>query len=107
MKHLHSWIESLMRMMDEKLEERTRTEILEECGRSCLPRSFLRTVQASRHEAEDEKEFLKDLGKVWTYFKRDGDRLYAVYEKCYCPLVRAYPGDLSSSFCNCSRGWIK
>jgi predicted hydrocarbon binding protein len=107
MKHLHKWIERLMNMMEERVDEQTRAKVLEECGRSCLPRSFLRTVQASRQEAENEEEFLKSLSKVWTHFKRDGDRLYAVYEKCYCPLVRSYPGHLSKSFCNCSRGWIK
>jgi predicted hydrocarbon binding protein len=107
MKHLHKWIETLLGMMEEKLEEQTRLEVLEECGRSCLPRSFLRTVQASRHEAQSEENFLEHLGDVWSHFKKEGDKLYAVYEKCYCPLVRSYPGRLSPSFCNCSRGWIK
>jgi hypothetical protein len=61
-------------------------------------------------KAKDLNEFLDKLGKVWSHLHREGENLYIVYKKCYCPLGRAllkdYPGQLSS-YCNCSRGWIK
>lgn len=107
MKHMHKWIESLMEMLDDRVSPDVRIEIFEACGRGCVPQSFIRSAQACKHEAEDDDDFLKRLSKVWGHLKIDGKKVYAVYEKCYCPLVRAYPGELSSTFCNCSRGWIK
>jgi len=61
-------------------------------------------------KAKDINEFLERLGKVWSHLQREGENIYVVYDKCYCPLGRAllkdYPGQLSS-YCNCSRGWIR
>jgi hypothetical protein len=61
-------------------------------------------------KAKDVNDFLDRLRKVWSHLQREGENLYVVYDKCYCPLGRAllkdYPAQLSS-YCNCSRGWIR
>ena len=107
MTHQHKWIKTLMEGLDAQIDEKTRAEVLEKCGRACIPRSFIAKAKACKKGAKDTDEFLDNLGKVWKHLHRDGDNLYIVYEKCYCPLVKAYKGELSPSFCNCSRGWIK
>ena len=107
MTHLQRWVKTLMDGLDAQVDEETRAEILEACGRGCIPRSFIRKAQACRRGARDTGEFLDRLSQRWSHLQRDGDDIYVTYEKCYCPLVKAYSGELSPSFCNCSRGWIK
>jgi len=93
--------------MDKELDEETRVKILEGCGRNCASLSLIKKAQALKARSKDMDEFLDELSKVWNHLKREGDGVYVVYEKCYCPLVGKYPGNLSASYCNCSRGWIK
>ena len=96
-----------MNGLDSEVDQRTRVRILENCGRSCISRGFIKRVQACNKRARNMDEFLDNLSEIWSHLHRDGDKIHVVYEKCYCPLVRAYPGRLSRTFCNCSRGWIK
>jgi len=107
MTHLQKWIVSLMDSLDALVDEKTRVRVLENCGRNCIPRSLVRRAQACKKSAKDNNEFLDRLSKIWSHLQRDGDKVYVVYEKCYCPLVKAYSNKLSPTFCNCSRGWIK
>jgi len=107
MKHMHKWIKTLTESLDKELDEKTRAKILESCGRNCIPRSFVQKAQACRKNAEDVDDFLDRLGKIWGNLKREGNDVYVVYKKCYCPLVRGYSGKLSPTWCNCSMGWIK
>jgi predicted hydrocarbon binding protein len=107
MKHVHRWIESLMGMLDKNVDEKTRIEVMEACGRRCIPQSFIRSAQACKEESKDNEDFLSRLGKTWKHLKKEGKKVYVIYEKCYCPLVKDHPEKLSPTFCNCSRGWIK
>ncbi len=106
MKHVHRWIESLMGMLDKSLDEKTRMEVMEACGRTCIPQSFIRSAQACKEESKNDDDFLDRLNKVWRHVKREGKKVYVIYEKCYCPLVKGHPNRVSPTFCNCSRGWI-
>lgn len=106
MKHTHRWIESLMANMDAEVDEETRVKILENCGRSCIPTSFLKKARSCQEKSEDLDDFLERLGKIWNHLKREGGDIYVKYDKCYCPLVKTFPGELSYSWCNCSRGWL-
>jgi predicted hydrocarbon binding protein len=106
-KHLHRWIGALIEGMDDEIDEETRARILERCGRSCIPRAFVSRVEAQMGDIEDAERAVDRLGELWGHLERVGDDVYVMYEKCFCPLVNSYPGDLSPTFCNCSRGWIK
>jgi hypothetical protein len=104
------WIKSLLDNLDENLDQQTRVKVLENCGRNCCRSSgFYRKAQDNMSKARGTNEFLDMLGKDWTHLKREGENIYVVYDRCYCPLGRAllkdYPGQLSS-YRNCSRGWI-
>ena len=107
MKHSHKWIKSLITALETELDEKTRAKILENCGRNCITHSFILRAKACKKDAKNQKEFLDKLSKVWKHLHLEGDNVYVVYEKCYCPFVKAYPEKLSPTWCNCSRGWIK
>jgi len=106
-KHHHKWLKTLMESLDVNIDEETRAAVLENCGRACIPRSFVERATACKKDAEDLDQFLDELAKKWSHLRKDGDEVYVVYEKCYCPLLKDYRGTISPTFCNCSRGWIK
>lgn len=111
MKTARRWIKSLLDYLDKCVDEKTRVEVLENCGRNCVSSSFVEKAISCRNRAKDMDDFFDKLSEIWSPLQRDGDDIYVVYEKCYCPLGRAllkdYADSLSSSFCNCGRGWIK
>jgi len=103
----HRWIKNVLEGLDTEVDEKTRIKILENCGRKCAPQSLIKKAQTLKKQSETTEEFLKKLSKAWKHLKIEDGHVYVEYEKCYCPLVRAYKGELSKSFCNCSRGWIR
>jgi predicted hydrocarbon binding protein len=107
MKHSHQWIATLLAGLDEETDAETRIAVLERCGRNCITGSMVKRARACRAQAKDEAEFLDKLGKDWKHLQREGDKVFVVYPRCYCPLVKDFPGELSATWCNCSRGWVK
>lgn len=107
MKHSHKWIASLLAGLDEQVDGETTVAVLERCGRSCITDSMVKRAKECRAEAESDAEFLDRLGQIWRHLERAGDEVYVVYPRCYCPLVKDFPGKLSATWCNCSRGWVK
>ena len=80
---------------------------IDRCGRRCVPRSFVSRAKDCNSKSKDVKDFLDRLTKIWHHLQTEGEDVFVVYEKCYCPLVKDYDQKLLPSFCNCSRGWIK
>ena len=111
MKTARRWIKSLLDYLDECVGKETLVEMLENCGRNSISSRNIEKAKSCKNRAKDMDDFLSKLSKIWSPLQRDGDDVYVVYEKCYCPLGRAllkdYADSLSSSFCNCGRGWIK
>lgn len=107
MKHSHKWIKTLMESLEELVDEEAKVKVLENCGRNCISRSMIKKAQKCYENAKNIDDFLDKLSQVWRHLQRDKDEVYIVYPKCYCSLVKDYPGKLSPFFCNCSRGWIK
>ena len=107
-KHSERWITWLIAAMDECLDEETRVRILEQCGRQCQSQSFIRKARKIYEKTESLDEFLNEFGQVYEKLHREGDTVYIIYPKCYCPIVNKIPqGKLSATYCNCSRGWAK
>lgn len=107
MKHSHKWIATLLAGLDEEVDTGIKVAVLERCGRTCITHSMVKKAKSCRAEAKDEAEFLDRLGRDWKHLQREGDEVFVVYPRCYCPLVKDFPGKLSASWCNCSRGWVK
>jgi len=92
--------------LDSQLDEDTRVKILEDCGRSCTPRSLVEKLKSVWGDTGNVDDFVDEAAKAWKHLRREGDGVYVEYERCYCPLVKDYAGELSDSWCNCSRGWL-
>ncbi len=107
MKHLHKWIGTLMASLDQNLDEETKVKVLETCGRACITQSLIKKAKACNEKAKDVNDFLDKFSKMYSHLQKEEGNVYIVYPTCYCPLVKDYPGELSPSWCNCSRGWIK
>jgi predicted hydrocarbon binding protein len=110
MSNANSWIKSLLDNL-ESLDNETVVKVLEDCGRSCCRSSgYYKKALDSMSKAKDVNEFVDRLGKAWSHLHREGEKVYVVYDRCYCPLGRAllkdYPNQLSL-YCNCSRGWVR
>jgi len=105
-KFVHNWILSLMENMDEHLDEEAKINLLEECGRACAERH-------AKAEALKQKGNLDGwLGvfKRWVgseNVRREDNTVRLTYRKCLCPLVQDRPPLMSTTYCNCSRGWLK
>jgi predicted ArsR family transcriptional regulator len=102
------WIISLIDGLDKHVDAETRTKILEQCGRQCQSQSFIKKAKAIYQKSKDINDFLDKLQQVYKHLHREGDKIYLIYPKCYCPQVNKIPkGKLSWTYCNCSRGWAK
>jgi len=107
-KHSERWIAWLIAALDEHVDEGTKVKILEQCGRQCQSESFVKKARKIYEKSEDTAEFLENFGKVYKNLHREGEKVYIIYPKCYCPNVNKIPtGKLSATYCNCSRGWAK
>ena len=102
------WIACLIAGLNEHVDEETRAEILEQCGRQCQSQSLIKKARSIYENSRNIDEFLEKLGQLYKHLHREGDNAYIVYPKCYCSQVNKLPeGKLSGTYCNCSRGWAK
>jgi predicted hydrocarbon binding protein len=105
------WVETLMSTLEILVDEDTRAELMEPCGRACaLHHGDIEKARAIRHSAKDVDELVERLNQqiLWCgSWVRDGDTITSVCERCGCPLVREGLVKLSPTLCVCSRGWVK
>jgi hypothetical protein len=102
------WIATLIDSLGNNVEEETLAGALEQCGRQCQSHSFIIKAKEIYEKSRDMDEFLQKLSKIYKHLKREGDKVYIVYPRCYCSQVNKIPkGKLSGVYCNCSRGWAK
>lgn len=107
-KRMQRWITTLIESLDEHVDERDCKEALEQCGRACIPRSTVRKAKALYEESEGLEDFLERYAGVNEHLHVEENGVYMVYPRCYCSLVNKIPqGELSATWCNCSRGWVK
>jgi len=105
---MERWIIHLIAGLDEHIDEKTRAKVLEQCGRQCQSRGFVRKAQGIYQKSKNIDVFLDEFGKVYKHLHRDGDKVDIIYPKCYCSHVNKIPPrKLSATYCNCSRGWAK
>jgi predicted ArsR family transcriptional regulator len=102
------WIITLIAGLNEHVDEKTRAEILEQCGRRCQSQSFIKKAKSIYQRSKDVDAFLDALRQDYKHLHREGDATYIIYPKCYCSQVNKIPKEqLSAAYCNCSRGWAK
>ena len=106
-KRMERGIIRLIPGLDEHVDEETRPRVLEQCGRQCISQSFIKKARGIYERSKDVDEFLGKLAEDYKHLHREGDEVYIVYPKCYCSFVnKIAPGQLSATYCNCSREWV-
>ena len=107
-KRMERWITCLIDALNEHIDEKTRAKILEQCGRQCQSQNFVKKARSIYKRSKNIDEFLNEFGKVYKNLHKERDNVYIIYPKCYCSFVNKIPPEkLSSTYCNCSRGWVK
>lgn len=114
------WVEGAMDRLDALVDERTRIQIMENCGYNCaeVNSGAIDEAVARRRKYESVDGFLEAEQQnpmKGTGLVREGDMLYQVYRpqelgvRCYCSLVRNLPADekISLTYCHCSKGFVK
>lgn len=109
-------IRRIIGQLDSKLDQKTREEIMENCGREC--HNAYRKDWDRKHTPEEIAGFLKYM-KEHFQFEEAGDEtiVYFKYTQnprglkttdgyCLCPIFEVPPKDLSPTFCHCSVGYV-
>jgi len=101
-----NYIRTLMENMEKHLDEKTRTNLMEDCGRACAHRGPL-FAQAQKYKG-DVRGFVQDMAKLVGKENAvlDGDTVRWSYPRCYCELVAEGPERLPGTYCFCSVGWV-
>lgn len=94
--------------LDEYVDEEACKLILERCGRDCIGNSTVEKARKVFMKSESLEDFLEKYSKVNEHLHIEDDGVYLVYPECYCPTMKNVPpGQLSATYCDCSRGWAK
>ncbi|MCP4154162.1 MAG: hypothetical protein GY757_40930 [bacterium] len=104
---ISSWTESLMLIMDENLDEKTKTKILMACGRKCCERTFKPIAEKYKGNLKGMLAFFeKGWAEKVTFDEKKGHII--IYgkklNKCFCPLAAGKQTFKTGTFCLCSKG---
>jgi hypothetical protein len=111
-----TWAGRFMRVMDERLDEKTRRGLMEANGRACASGAYGPPDPAKVVSVD---QFVAGLAQHVgpENARREGDVVYFNYKGnpaglrvadgyCLCPLVEDGPADLSPTYCHCSVGYV-
>ena len=109
---MKKWLRTLMVALDKEVDEKTRTRLMEYCGRACAEHhKSIEIVKKLQRKIKDFDELLDKLNQQKGFWCgkwiKEGKIIYSVCQECGCPLVKAGLVDKSSTFCQCSLGWVK
>jgi predicted hydrocarbon binding protein len=113
-----SWMKGAMERLDKLVDEATRFKIMENCGFSCakMNKGAIEKAVARRKNFRSADEFIEAEQKKptkGTKLVREGNILYQCYTpqsygvRCYCEMVAAAEGEVSPTYCHCSKGFVK
>jgi len=116
------WVKEAMDKLDTLVDEKTRFQIMENCGYNCsvVNKRVIEKAKARRNKYKSINEFLEAEQRnpmTGTRLERNGNFLYQFYMpqlytrpmRCYCSLLRGLPADekVSLTYCHCSKGFVK
>lgn len=117
-----NWVKGVMERLDTLVDEKTRIQVMENCGYSCavVNKRVMEKAKARRKKYKSIDEFLEAEQRnpmTGTRLVREGDVMYQFYTphsytrpmRCYCSLLRGLPADerISLTYCHCSKGFVK
>lgn len=116
MEFAEGWVQRLLDNMDTMLDPRTRSGLMQACGRACYTQAF--GVAPDDKPAPEALERFLEGGKD-SGVRREGDFVYFQYDNvnpqgigipdgvCLCPFVESGPEHLSATYCQCSAGYVR
>jgi predicted hydrocarbon binding protein len=99
----------LMDNFEKQFSADIRTKVLENCGRGCIGTTIIEKTRRIKKKTRNLDEFVSGLNqqRIGGGRLRHGHgKIYVEYEKCYCGMVSKTKEKFSSTYCNCSRGWL-
>jgi hypothetical protein len=114
----HQWIGRFMDIMDSRLDEDTRTKLMEENGRRChialngdfdpaTPKPDLdQWIEERRKKTGADSIRREGNDIIFTYVRNDGES-FSPSRTCLCPLVESGVRNLSPTYCRCSAGYVR
>jgi predicted hydrocarbon binding protein len=103
-------IQEMMVVLDRSIDEPARWAIMEACGRACISASTLQKARHLQKEAQNLDDLLDRLNQVHIgggHLRREGEIIYAAYDRCYCGSVSKTRQSFSVTYCHCSCGWYR
>ena len=112
MEHFHRWVKCLLEGLETRVNRDLLAEILSNCGRRCIPESFIKKMMKVWSEDPDLDVLIENINDSWSgagadaKIRRKNSELMVEYGECYCPLVKESVQEMPSIWCECSRGWL-
>lgn len=100
-------LQKLCKRIEECSNEQKLKEMLEKRGRQCISSQYIKKGKDAVKDAKDMNEFVERLRKTLPLLKREGEKFYMIYPRCYCHHLRKFKGNIPPDYCYCSVGWIK
>jgi predicted hydrocarbon binding protein len=116
------WVRDAIRRLDSTVNENTRRQIMENCGRNCasINKRVIESTKTRRKKFKNLDTFLEAEQRKpmkGTRLYREGTILYQYYTpqaftqpmRCYCSLLRGLPKETSVSitYCHCSKAFVQ
>jgi len=112
------WMKVAMERLDRLVDEETKFKIMENCGYNCakMNKGAIEEAVARRKKFKTASEFMEAEQKnpsKGTRLVREGNVLYQYCTpqsygvRCYCEMVAAAEGEVSQTYCHCSKGFVK
>jgi len=112
------WMKGAMERLDKPVDETTKFKIMENCGYICatINKRAIDEAVAKRKKFKTADEFIRAEQKnptKGTELVREGNVLYQYYTpqsygvRCYCEMVAAAEGEVSPTYCYCSKGFVQ
>jgi hypothetical protein len=100
----------MMELLDQKVTENKRMELMQSCGRNCICASTLDKAIRLQTQAVDLDDLLNLLNKAHIggrHLRRKGNSIHAEYHRCYCGSVSKTKSKFSPTYCHYSCGWYR
>ena len=85
------------------------TDTMRKCGGCCLSANAIKIAKKLYAKSEDLPDFLERLNAADLGGKNlhmSGDKIIAVYKKCYCNIPKKVE-QMNKTYCECSAGWYQ
>lgn len=120
-RRMAGWVKNAVRKLDAAVDEKTRFQIMENCGRNCaeVNKTVIERAKTRRRKHKTIDEFLKaeqEKPAKGTKLVKEEGVLYQIYTphaftrpmRCYCSLLRGLPAGekISRTYCHCAKGFV-